>query len=215
MNFMLRMLLTAVLVLFFSIMIDSSQLSVHAAPSVTDCSENPELEGCGSSSPEEGEGNSSAQNAEESPSIIWNIIKLIFALLVVLALIYGLLKFFNKRNKLFQKSRAMEALGGITLAPNRSLQAVRIGEKYFVVGVGESIDLITEITDKQTIESLTREESDFVNKGVNHIKQLSKKNQSDSTRKNSTIQFQQLFEKQLKEMKEKRKSFSKKEDDSL
>ncbi|MFG6148902.1 flagellar biosynthetic protein FliO [Halobacillus sp. B23F22_1] len=208
--------ITALLLSIFVVSFSSPSL---AAPSVSECTENPDMEGCGSiSSPGEGEGTSdeSTADSEESPSLLWNILKLIFALFVVLALIYGLLKFFNKRSRVFQKNRTMETLGGITLAPNRSLQAVRIGEKYFVVGVGDSIDLITEITDEKTIDSLSsQEEVDFMNKGVNQLKQLSRKRNSESTyNQSSTVQFQKLFQTQLEEMKKKRRSFSKREDDS-
>ncbi|WP_390216371.1 flagellar biosynthetic protein FliO [Halobacillus campisalis] len=192
---------------------------VSASPSVTDCAENPEMQGCGSdesgvNSPEQ---EIPSADSEENPSMIWNIIKLIFALLLVLALIYGLLKFFNKRSKMFQKNRTMETLGGVTLAPNRSLQAVRIGNEVYVVGVGDSINLITEITDQATKDNLVKQEEqqDIIQKGFGEfLKNRAKSNQNQSE-KSSTVQFQQLFEKQLNEMKEnRRKSMNRKDDQS-
>ncbi|MCP3031206.1 flagellar biosynthetic protein FliO [Halobacillus sp. A1] len=192
---------------------------VSASPSVTDCAENPEMQGCGSDeSGVESPGQEiPSADSEENPSMIWNIIKLIFALLLVLALIYGLLKFFNKRSKMFQKNRTMETLGGVTLAPNRSLQAVRIGNEIYVVGVGDSINLITEITDQATKDTLVKQEEhpDIIQKGFGEfLKNRAKSNQNQSG-KSSTVQFQQLFEKQLNEMKEnRRKSMNRKDDQS-
>ncbi|MCP3026110.1 flagellar biosynthetic protein FliO [Halobacillus sp. A5] len=210
----MKRILIAVITALFVSLLGIYELPLHAAPSVTECTKNPELEGCGSSSLE-GEEVESDQNSDQSTSLVWNILKLIFALLVVLALIYGLLKLFNKRNKLFQKNKTMETLGGITLAPNRSLQAVRIGEKYYVVGVGDSIDLITEITDSKTIENLNKnEDSELMSKGADQLKIFRKKGRSSSTEKASTVQFQNLFEQQLKEMRSKRKSLSNREDDT-
>ncbi|MFC7061199.1 flagellar biosynthetic protein FliO [Halobacillus seohaensis] len=209
---------TATLLIAY-IFIFSFGTSALASPSVTECAENPELEGCSSEESTNENETSPEQSVPmadsgDNPSMLWNIIKLIFALLLVLALIYGLLKFFNKRNKVFQKNRTMETLGGITLAPSRSMQAVRIGDKVFVVGVGDSVELITEITDDATKESLMNQEEqqDFINKGIKRIRP--KKKQDDSSiNQSSTVQFQQLFEKQLSDMKKKRQRIVKREDD--
>ncbi|MFC7320457.1 flagellar biosynthetic protein FliO [Halobacillus campisalis] len=214
-----RMIQSTALLFMAGAIILSFGSIVSASPSVTDCAENPEMQGCGSdesgvNSPEQ---EIPSADSEENPSMIWNIIKLIFALLLVLALIYGLLKFFNKRSKMFQKNRTMETLGGVTLAPNRSLQAVRIGNEVYVVGVGDSINLITEITDQATKDNLVKQEEqqDIIQKGFGEfLKNRAKSNQNQSE-KSSTVQFQQLFEKQLNEMKEnRRKSMNRKDDQS-
>lgn len=104
----------------------------------------------------------------------------------------------------------MENLGGMNLAPNRSIQAVRIGEQVFILGVGDSVEIITEISDPSTKSALIQKNK---HQGMEQAFPLDKwlgkwkkdKGKEEST---STVQFQQLFEKQLKDMKEKRKNAS-------
>ncbi|MCA1009246.1 flagellar biosynthetic protein FliO [Halobacillus halophilus] len=188
---------------------------VQAAPSAAECLENPQLEGCPSSnSAEDSEapsGGNPSQLEEAEGSLLWNIIKLVLVLLLVLALIYGLLKFFNSRNKVFNQNRTMENLGGMNLAPNRSIQAVRIGEQVFILGVGDSVEIITEISDPSTKSALIqRDKHHGMEKTFPFDKWLGKwRKDEGKERSTSTTQFQQLFEKQLKDMKEKRKNASK------
>lgn len=82
-------------------------------------------------------------------------LKLIFALLIVLALIYLLYHFAAKRTGRFQASQALKNLGGISVGSNRSVQLVRIGEEILVVGVGDTVNLIKEIKDPQIVDMLT------------------------------------------------------------
>ncbi|MFD2925535.1 flagellar biosynthetic protein FliO [Halobacillus naozhouensis] len=197
-----------VIVMFLSL---SLGYQVHAlGPSVSECAKNPELEGCTPADPDsENDQNTDGAAVTDSgsdTSIVWNIIKLVFALLLVLALIYGLLKFFNKRSKSFTKNRTMENLGGLTLAPNKSLQAVRIGEQIFIVGVGDSVEVITEITEQSTRESFLHQENhDLVNKGISHLLKQNK-GRTDDAAQSAVSPFKQLFEQQLNEMKNKRKN---------
>src|SRR5699024_12724182 len=69
----------------------------------------------------------------QSTSLIFNVIKMIVALLLVLALIYVLLIFIKKRNKLTQQVKVLDNLGGISVGPNKSIQLVRIGDRKSVV----------------------------------------------------------------------------------
>ncbi|MGP4075617.1 flagellar biosynthetic protein FliO [Halobacillus sp. K22] len=205
---------TALLIALFIICLGSAEF-VQAAPSAAECLENPQLEGCPSSdSSEDSEaptGNEQSQLQETEGSLLWNIVKLIFVLLLVLVLIYGLLKFFNSKNKVFNQNRTMENLGGMNLAPNRSIQAVRIGEQVFILGVGESVEIITEITDPSTKNALVqRDKHQGMEQVIPFDKWLGKWKKEKRTDKGTpTVQFQQLFEKQLKDMKVKRKNASK------
>ncbi|WP_079480181.1 flagellar biosynthetic protein FliO [Halobacillus salinus] len=186
----------------------------YASPTVIECSNNPELEGCASFAPagdsKESPADGEAENMTGSDaSLVGTIIKLIFVLILILGLIYGLLKFFNKKNKLFSRNRTMENLGGMNLAPNRSVQAVRIGEQVFILGVGDDVQLVTEVTDENTKTSLLDREQlgqaqPFkVGRIMDKFRQTEKSN--DQTASSSTVQFQKLFENQLNEMKQKTK----------
>ncbi|WP_167360098.1 flagellar biosynthetic protein FliO [Halobacillus dabanensis] len=182
---------------------------VMAQPTAYECLENPVLEGCPSSE-STGDSQESPVGEEESgtdegTSLVWNIIKLIFALIFVIALIYGLLKFFNQKNKLFSQNKTMENLGGMNLGPNRSIQAVRIGRQVFILGVGESVEMISEITDETTKETLLNRDEQAPGHAADLLKWTAKMKKDKGPTENSSIQFQQLFEKQLNDMKDKRK----------
>ncbi|MBH0229284.1 flagellar biosynthetic protein FliO [Halobacillus yeomjeoni] len=217
---------TAIVLGFFLLTLLLSPEITFASPSAEECIKDPELEGC---EPVDSTGETDEvpveglENSESSPSLVWTILRLILVLLFILALIYGLLKFFNKKNKLFNRNRTMENLGGMTLAPNRSVQAVRIGEKVYILGVGESVQMITEIEDESTKKALL-EQNDHSNiqspfgldqlvgnrarKGGRRQKKKTQQDISNSTP--SSVQFQQLFENQLNDMKEKRKNLNQK-----
>lgn len=90
----------------------------------------------------------------QSTSLFLNMIKMIVALLFVLALIYGIVLILRKRNKLMQHNDLIENLGGISVGPNKSIQLVRIGSHIYVVGVGDHVDLMLEITEPEVIEAL-------------------------------------------------------------
>lgn len=132
---------------------------------------------------------------DSSPSLAWTLVKMVFSLLFVLALIYFLLRFINKRNKMFSRVKTLENLGGLSLGTNRSIQIVRIANRYYVVGVGDNVDLLTEITDEATIEEINQNQNEFQNQGF--IPSLKKTNVDSK----SSIQFQQLFSNELKGMK--------------
>jgi len=129
-----------------------------AEQSVKDCIETGD---CEEDEQQSGEQMDDEQNNEnipdaqfQQPSIMWNFIKMIFALLIVLALIYLLLTFIKKRNQLYERSNIIQNLGGVSVGQNKSIQIVRIGEQIFVLGVGENVQLLKEITDEELIEQL-------------------------------------------------------------
>ncbi len=101
------------------------------------------------------ESNSEMVNTQSTPSVTaGDFVKMVFALLFVIVLIYGALRLINKRNKWFDKGRAIENIGGTTLGNNKSLQLVKVGNSILVVGVGDSINLLKEITDENESEML-------------------------------------------------------------
>lgn len=122
--------------------------------------ENPsdETEGVGEEEPaSEGntDDNESAPIVQEDRSLFLDFLKMIVALIFVLALIYFLLKFIQKRSRIYQQSRSLENIGGLGLGSNKSVQIIRVGNQYYLIGVGEDVQLITEIDDPSTIEDIT------------------------------------------------------------
>lgn len=94
----------------------------------------------------------------KASSLFFNMLKMVIALFFILALIYIILLFLRRRNKLLQHHNLLENLGGISLGQNKSLQLIRIGSHIYVVGVGEHVDLMLEITEPAVLEALLSEE---------------------------------------------------------
>lgn len=158
-----------------------------------------------------------------STNIIGVMIRVIVALAIVVGLIYLLIKFLNKKNKISQSSAALKNLGGLPLGTNKSVQIIRIGERLFVVGVGENIELLTEIEDEDTKERLLNQKASdntVVNPQLSKLLgdtfgKLTKKNKND--KESSSGSFSNLFESELKSLKDKRNkitnSYKRKEED--
>ncbi|MGM8364126.1 flagellar biosynthetic protein FliO [Virgibacillus sp. W0181] len=190
--------------------------TVHAeVPNVKDCLDGsadcPEL---GETNDAEMELNDEAQTkGTNSQSIVFDLIKMVFALLLVLALIYFLLKFLNKRSKLYQQVKALENMGGISVGQNKSIQIVRIGSKLYVIGVGENVELLQEITDETLKQEL------FTNDQTDESKPTAMFNNlfNQKSNKGSSKKFNQLFSNELDKLKKTRKEIidqqKKKEDE--
>ncbi len=104
------------------------------------------------------------ENDTLGSSFLLNILKMFFALLLILALIFFIAKLWNRKNNQLQQSNILENLGGIPLGQNKSLQIVRIGNRFYVLGIGESVELLMEITDDHITEQFVQygeESEDF------------------------------------------------------
>jgi len=124
-------------------------------------------------------------------------IKMIFAFLFVLLLIYLLMRFLKSKNRLFQGSSYIELLGGTSLGQNRSIQLVKVGDRVFVLGVGDSIQLLKEIDEEEEIERIKAEKEQAFKSPVEE-----KVKNWFNQRKSSTPQFS--FKKELEEIMKKR-----------
>jgi flagellar protein FliO/FliZ len=190
----------------FSFSLLSNEVSASSA-NVTDWL-NEEEEG--ENSPTEQEGNNQEEQVEqgqveESGSMLFDLIKMFFALVLVLALIYVLLKFLNKRNKLFTKVRALESLGGVSVGQNKSVQIVRLGDRFYLLGVGDNVELLQEITDANVKADLIRQ--DEAQQGTGGILAdlfQSKGKSTTSTMKSDGSDFKDLFSGELKKLKNNR-----------
>lgn len=138
-------------------------------------------------------------------------IKVTFALLFVIGLLYGLLKFVNRKNRLYDKSRFMKNMGGISLGQHKSIQLVIIGDSYYLIGVGDDIRLLKEITDPAEIAKLVEfyegENVDTTSGMLNQIlvKMMGKSKVPETEQTEESADFSNLLNSQLDEMKEERK----------
>ncbi|MCM3637865.1 flagellar biosynthetic protein FliO [Sporosarcina luteola] len=84
----------------------------------------------------------------------WDYVKTLLALLFVAGLLLALLKFINRKNRMFNQHRLMKNVGGLSLGQQKSIQLVVIGESYYLIGVGDEVRLLKEITDPEEIAAL-------------------------------------------------------------
>lgn len=182
-------------------------------PNVKDCIEN--IEDCSDTAEinvddNEGESDLTSTDKKNKP-LVFDLIKMVLALLLVLGLIYFLLKLLNKRNNLIQQ-KSMENLGGISVGPNKSVQIIRVGSKLYLIGVGDNIEKLEEIEDEATIDELLNQttEKDSFQIGT-LLSSFSKKNQDkdESATHPTDQQFKKLFSNELANLKENRRELIK------
>ena len=136
----------------------------------------------------------------------WDYIKMIFALLFVIALLYGLVRFINKRNRSFQHNQLIHNLGGVGVGQGKSIQLMQIGNSLYLVGIGENINLLKEITDPQEIEELTKLYEDKLGTAqtLPYIMELMNKlskNKIHKAKNNENPSFNETFQKKLDDIK--------------
>jgi len=140
---------------------------------------------------------------------IWDFVKMIFATIFVVALLYFVLKFVNKKSSLFKSTQLIENLGGTTLGANRSVQVIKVGNRLLIVGVGENIQLLKEIDERQEYEQIISEYNNKINQlaGPNDIVTKIMKRVKERTlqKGEGNPQFQTLLKKQLDELSKGRK----------
>ncbi len=142
---------------------------------------------------------------------IWDYVKMILALGFVILLLYGLLRFVNSRNKTFQQNQLIQNLGGVGLSQGKSAQLLQVGNSLILVGIGEDITVLKEITDPAEIEILTKiyEDKQDIGKAVPYIAEIIsrlKGNIPSQTKKNDKKKptFDQVFQTRLQEVKKDR-----------
>lgn len=140
----------------------------------------------------------------------WEYIKMVLALIFVVALFYGLMKFLNKRNLNFQRNQLVQNLGGLSLGAHKSVQLLQVGKTLYLVGVGEDVQLIREITDPDEVASLLalyneRQELAATSPYIAEVlSKFKRKNNENSSKKQKQNSFGELFEKKISEIKQER-----------
>lgn len=147
----LKLILCASFLIIFSSQSFQTDTVVYADSndSVNDCYKNPDA--CKNDS------TSAVDQKDRSTAVgfsVWDYVKMVLALIFVIALLYGVLKFVNSRNNKYQQSQLMQNLGGISLGQQKSVQLLKIGESLYLVGVGDDVNILKEIIDKEEKERL-------------------------------------------------------------
>ncbi|WP_227521891.1 flagellar biosynthetic protein FliO [Bacillus solitudinis] len=110
-------------------------------------------------------GNESESDASETEAFAEQNAFMIFAQMIgalgfVIFLLYALLRFINKRSRMFRSTQVLQNIGGVPLGANRSVQLVKVGNRVLVVGVGETIQLLKEIDNEVEINELINQQEE-------------------------------------------------------
>lgn len=155
-----------------------------------------------------------AEDTDDKSSTVglsaWDYIKTLIALVFVVGLLFALLKFVNRKNRMYDKNRFMKNMGGLSLGQHKSVQLVAVGDSYYLIGVGDDIRLLKEITDADEIAALMEhyDEGDGSStKGLLEIMltKIPKKNKDTNQSGNDQADFSNIFNTRLDEIKEERK----------
>ncbi|KEO82943.1 hypothetical protein EL26_12670 [Tumebacillus flagellatus] len=86
-------------------------------------------------------------------SLFWSLLQLVFALGIIIAIIYFLIRFLSQKTNL-SRNQAFQSLGAQALGKDRSVHLISVGDKVYLLGVGETVTLLDTVTDAQLIEQL-------------------------------------------------------------
>lgn len=153
------------------------------------------------------------ENNDEKAAVgltAWDYIKMLLALIFVLLLLVWVLKFINKKSFHFQQNNLVRNIGGISLGSQKSVQILQIGDKLYVVGVGENVELIKEISEEDEIEKLLSfyKEKQTLTTSSPYIAELFKKfkGQPEARENDSDADFGDLLNKKLSDIQDARRN---------
>ncbi|WP_231889780.1 flagellar biosynthetic protein FliO [Oceanobacillus sp. Castelsardo] len=192
--------------LYFTI---ASPMDVNASPeNVMDCIEAEENCDEEITNVEPQENKNILSEDSNQGSVLFDLIKMFFALILVLALIYIVLKFLNQRNKLTPKGKMLENIGGISLGQSKSIQIIRVGPKVYLIGVGDDINLLEEITDEEMKQELI---NNMNTSNETMISSLLPSFGSSDAKTNNKNDFKRLFSNELEKLKQNRNDLIRKQ----
>ncbi|MCL6597355.1 MAG: flagellar biosynthetic protein FliO [Alicyclobacillus macrosporangiidus] len=85
-----------------------------------------------------------------SPSVlgnpVWVAVQLLLSLAVVLALAVVAIRYLAHRSR-FSHTAAIQVLAARQVAPNRSVQVIEVHGRRYLIGVGDQVSLLADVTD--------------------------------------------------------------------
>lgn len=90
----------------------------------------------------------------QSSSLFPLFIKFIGSFILVIALLLFILRFLTQRKRLMSANGPIVPLGGHVIGNNRSIQIVLIGQTIYIIGVGDSVNLIRTISQGEEYQHL-------------------------------------------------------------
>ncbi len=91
-----------------------------------------------------------------SPFGIWDFVRMVLVLGCVIGLVYAVFFLLKRANRgKFASNDAIRIVGSQSLPGNRGMYLVEVGSQIFLVGAGgDSVTLISEITDTETVDAM-------------------------------------------------------------
>jgi flagellar protein FliO/FliZ len=164
---------------------------------------------------EQGNKSSEINETTDSGSTFFMLVKLIFMLGIVLAILFFVLRFIQKKSVSFQDGKNLQSLGGMGVGQNRSVQLIKAGNSVLVVGVGDTVTLLKEITDEDEVKTMLEQRpAQQVSTITNQLKSkwLSRQETPKTTEevsKDQTTNFKNVLTSLMSERKEQRKEIQK------
>ena len=137
---------------------------------------------------------------------LWEYIKVLLSLVLVIGILIFVLRFLNKRNQNYQQNSIVRNLGGHSVGAQKSVQLLHIGNQIYIVGVGEDVQLLQVISDPQEIEQMVA----LYNEKYGHtsttpyVAELFAKFKTKRSFKTQSEDFSNILDKRLSEMKQER-----------
>lgn len=167
--------------------------------------------------PDQGDSTSQTSAEEKTPPSsqvgisIWDVVKMIVSTIFVIGLLLFVLKWVQKKGRNFANDGVIENIGGTTIGNQKSIQLVKIGNRVYIVGVGESVTLLKEIDNEDEIKHLLEFRHNKLNesvKGFNGLFLCKKEEKQESSfmdsLKNELLKVKQDRKKIIDEWKGKR-----------
>ena len=128
-----------------------------------------------------GEYLSNYEEVEPKPTAVswWSTLAYLLSLVAVFAVVvvmaYFTAKFIGGRFNARMATGGGRILENLPLAPNRSVCIVEIAGRVFLLGVGENISLLAEITDDNTVENLREKNQNMFSQDFGSVSDLIQK----------------------------------------
>ena len=121
------------------------------------------------------------EEVEPKPTAVswWSTLAYLLSLVVVFAVVvvaaYFTAKFIGSRFNARMATGGGRILENLPLAPNRSVCIVEIAGRVFLLGVGENVSLLAEITDDSTVENLRERNKEMFSQDFGSFSELIQK----------------------------------------
>jgi flagellar protein FliO/FliZ len=180
-----------------------NSLAAQSNPSIQDCIDNPKL--CDDNTKKQTQQDLTA--VKSSNLTFFDYVKMIFSFAIVIGLLYLVLNWIKRNGTSFNKNNLVTSLGGTSIGSNKSVQLIKIGNAIYVVGVGEDVTLLKEITNSDEIQTIEEKIEQKNQSDMKVTKLFGNAMKFDSKQLGSTKDsFKNLFNQQIQSIKGKKNS---------